>query len=454
MALTQPNRITVTWAADGNKNTIDINRGAGDANNKASYSQGFPQVTMTPKASGGLPPFGRDMNGVLSDVTTVLQYYQAGMTYPFNSAFATAIGGYNKGALCLQADLSGIWVSQKDNNFSDPETHGSDWLPIDNGMLTVALSGSNKTLTPAEGAHPIIKLTGRLTNNIILAFPNFLQAWTVINNATGNYTVTAKTANGSGVLIKRQTDGVGKTYHIVCDGQNILNIGTDSSIRVPTGAVIPHFGVTVPEGYLLANGQAVSRALYPDLFAAIGTKFGSGDESTTFNVPDLIDRFVRFGTADQVGVKVADSIQSHSHTVTQTAHNHGITDSGHIHSATTNPAGNHSHRRGTMEITGSAQFAIRRSGSAGGAMSFANWSSYRGDADGDGNNDSRQLNFKASDGWTGSTSETGAHTHTVTTDAATAGISVNGAMANISINNTGGTETAPMHIFGLPIIKV
>jgi microcystin-dependent protein len=48
-----------------------------------------------------------------------------------------------------------------------------------------------------------------------------------------------------------------------------------------------------PDGYLKANGAAISRSTYSDLFAVIGTTFGSGDGSTTFNLPDLRGEFVR-----------------------------------------------------------------------------------------------------------------------------------------------------------------
>jgi len=59
-------------------------------------------------------------------------------------------------------------------------------------------------------------------------------------------------------------------------------------LAVPVGALIlMAFGSPVPTGYLVADGSAVSRAGYPTLFALIGTTFGSGDGSTTFNVPNL-----------------------------------------------------------------------------------------------------------------------------------------------------------------------
>ena len=53
------------------------------------------------------------------------------------------------------------------------------------------------------------------------------------------------------------------------------------------GFIQLYAGATAPEGWFLCNGQAVSRTFYSNLFALIGTAYGSGDGSTTFNVPDL-----------------------------------------------------------------------------------------------------------------------------------------------------------------------
>lgn len=60
----------------------------------------------------------------------------------------------------------------------------------------------------------------------------------------------------------------------------------------PVGTVISFGGSVVPNGYLLCNGQAINRATYPQLFAVIGTTYGSGNGITTFNVPDLRDKAV------------------------------------------------------------------------------------------------------------------------------------------------------------------
>ncbi|MEN6387166.1 MAG: tail fiber protein [Phycisphaerales bacterium] len=61
---------------------------------------------------------------------------------------------------------------------------------------------------------------------------------------------------------------------------------------VPAGVIVPYAVATAPTGWLACGGQAVSRTTYAALFTAIGTTFGSGDSSTTFNLPDLRGRVV------------------------------------------------------------------------------------------------------------------------------------------------------------------
>ena len=69
--------------------------------------------------------------------------------------------------------------------------------------------------------------------------------------------------------------------------------GVTGVATTPASTVIYVAQITAPTGYLKANGAAISRTTYADLFAAIGTTFGTGDGSTTFNVPDLRGEFIR-----------------------------------------------------------------------------------------------------------------------------------------------------------------
>lgn len=62
---------------------------------------------------------------------------------------------------------------------------------------------------------------------------------------------------------------------------------------IPAGAISAYGGGTAPSGYLRCDGAAVSRSAYSALFSAIGTQWGAGDGSTTFNLPNLIGRFLQ-----------------------------------------------------------------------------------------------------------------------------------------------------------------
>ena len=112
---------------------------------------------------------------------------------------------------------------------------------------------------------------------------------------------------------------------------------TDISAYLPAGVILPWAGgIVAPTGWLLCNGAAVSRTTYATLFTAIGTQWGTGDGSTTFNVPDFRGSFIR-GLDSGKGLDPsrvfatfqADMFASHTHV--QNAHTHGITDPTHFH---------------------------------------------------------------------------------------------------------------------------
>jgi hypothetical protein len=73
-------------------------------------------------------------------------------------------------------------------------------------------------------------------------------------------------------------------------------------------------GPDAPNGWLIRNGQAVSRTTYAALFAVIGTTYGAGNGTTTFNLPDAMGYFDRGGTPD--GTQYADTVGPHTHTIT------------------------------------------------------------------------------------------------------------------------------------------
>lgn len=93
---------------------------------------------------------------------------------------------------------------------------------------------------------------------------------------------------------------------------------------LPAGMLTAFVGTVAPTGWLLCDGRAVSRATYAGLFAVIGTRYGIGDNATTFNLPDLRNKVPAGQNLPGEAVSSA-AIGSHSHTalVGAVAHNHG-----------------------------------------------------------------------------------------------------------------------------------
>ncbi|AVA33026.1 hypothetical protein [Cupriavidus metallidurans] len=252
-----PTLIPLAFAANGTKNTIPETSQIGITNGAASLNDGFPPLTMTPIAAGGVPPSGADMNGILNLISASSRWQHAGGLYGFNSAFAADVnvGGYPSGAELQSADLQGTWLSVAENNTDNPDTgSGTKWVPgRAYGVTAIAgLTNVNVTLTPAQASKSRITLAGTLTGNIQITFPTWTKEWTVVNNTTGAFTITAKTATGTGiVLLAGQSKITGDGTNIV---QPIESVATpsqfDTSNKIATMAALQRMGVQF-SGYFI-----------------------------------------------------------------------------------------------------------------------------------------------------------------------------------------------------------
>lgn len=133
----------------------------------ASLTDGFPPLTFLPVGSGGVPPFGQDVNGILNQITAWLQWNNAGGMVKWDSTFSTAIGGYPVGSFILNAAGTGFWLCTVDNNATNPDAAGAGWLAIvvtaSNALPLVDGSGAAGTAVPySRGDHRHPTDTSRL----------------------------------------------------------------------------------------------------------------------------------------------------------------------------------------------------------------------------------------------------------------------------------------------------
>lgn len=196
----------------------------------------------------------------------------------------------------------------------------------------------------------------------------------------------------------------------------------------PSGVIEAFAGpkVNVPSGYLICDGSPVSRASYPNLFAAIGESWGAGDGSTTFNLPNLNGRFLRGvddgvgidpdalsrapsapggNIGDNVGTLELDGFQSHGHSVS------GV-------SAATNTVSAHSHAKGSLggatSSAGAHSHQMRSNATNGNAGTSSPYSSVAGFSYTNTDDILSAGNHSHSLSITGSTAAAGSHNHTVT----------------------------------------
>ena len=167
----------------------------------------------------------------------------------------------------------------------------------------------------------------------------------------------AITSPATGLLLF-QTDGSAGYYYY--DGSGWLQVSSSATVTTPAGIISQYGGSSAPTGYLLCQGQEVSRTTYAALFSAIGTTYGPGNGSTTFNLPDLRQRvpvgkyssgtFATLGAtggAESMTLSIAN-LPSHTHDVNPASFT-SATEGSHTHtvdppSTTSSSDGNHRHQ--------------------------------------------------------------------------------------------------------------
>jgi hypothetical protein len=149
-------KVQTAFAANAGAPYVTVIPQSTSASGRASWQAGFPPINFVPIASGGVPPYGQDMNGILNAMSAWTKWQSAGGPVSYDAGFASAVGGYPQGAVLTAANGLGWWVSAADNNATNPDSGGAGWLfiPMDqasNGDPNGSIAGvSGATGNPAS----------------------------------------------------------------------------------------------------------------------------------------------------------------------------------------------------------------------------------------------------------------------------------------------------------------
>jgi len=158
-----------------------------------------------------------------------------------------------------------------------------------------------------------------------------------------NAAITTSKIADSAVTAPKLSGSGGSSLSNGTSGESLLSNGDGTfnwANAIPAGVMMPFAGSTPPTGYLLCDGTAVSRTTYADLFSIIGTTYGTGDESTTFNVPNTKGKvLVGYNSSESEFNSLGETGGEKTHTLSQSempSHYHSV-------SLTTSTNGSHTH---------------------------------------------------------------------------------------------------------------
>lgn len=242
---------------------------------RASWNLGYPPQTMQPVVAGGKPMLGPDMNGVLYMMSSHAYYAQSGEPYHYNADVVVAIAGYKIGTLLGSTDGTTLWYNIVADNASDPDAGGAGWVALFSyGMAAVAgLIGGLRTLLFNEYAKPVIVLTGALVANQQIVLPLQLKRWLIVNATSGAFSVTVKTAAGTGVIVPQA--GFAAPVEVYGDGTNIYNVVAPVNLPIDQNPTALTIVQRTNAGYVLATYFNQSSALEAFTMSAVFAQQGA-----------------------------------------------------------------------------------------------------------------------------------------------------------------------------------
>lgn len=203
-----PAKFPIPFADEAGAGYIrQIPRGSqvGIVDGAASLETGFPPLNFLPIDSGGVPPFGQDMQGILKQITQWSRWQAAGATNLFDQAFATAIGGYPRGAVLASTTPGLLWLSTADNNATNPDSgsNAANWLAI---MTDAAIPSTSLVRAGADVSTTANQIVVPVLTPSLNALQNY-QVFEIVPNVSITGAATIRLGSYGAVPLRRRDGG-------------------------------------------------------------------------------------------------------------------------------------------------------------------------------------------------------------------------------------------------------
>lgn len=221
-----------------------------------------------------------------------------------------------------------------------------------------ATSGTSLEVAPGTGAlFPTVPFNAVIWPASVQPTTSNAEIVRVTAKATDTFTITRQQEGSNARTIGLNDQiAVNITVKTLTDIEDaFISAG---QVTGPVGSIVMWPTGTAPTGWLLCDGSAVSRTTYSELFALISTTFGVGDGSTTFNLPNMVQRIpIGKATAGALAtIGATDGSWDHTHgpgTLTVASHTHGpgtLTVASHVHDSGSLQVASHTHGPGTLTV--------------------------------------------------------------------------------------------------------
>ena len=270
--------------------------------NKTTAGNGWPFATVVDSA---------DFNELMYRITTVLDaievqgilFWSAATDYVTGSIVRQTDGSTEKFFEALQASgpnsggeqepINNIGTYWKEASIGGGASGGytvqfvsANVDKLEKGILYFCTAGSIQLTLPTTNLMDGDKMKIATGRAIGLGTPVTIVGAIEAVNGTADTSLIIDTPYSSVELIYNSTSGLWKVCSPIARGVYIAS-------SVPTGTVLAFAANLEPNGFFVCDGRAVSRTTYSQLFSVLGTTYGAGDGSTTFNIPDFRAKFLR-----------------------------------------------------------------------------------------------------------------------------------------------------------------